>query len=408
MCRPAPVGAAARQGQDAELADVFRLHGGAYRRTHALAACQLKAMRAIEACRTARLGGHKQICDTCGAVRVHYNSCRNRHCPKCQGLARERWLQARRAELLEIEYFHVVFTLPHEINALAQGNPRVIYNLLFRAAADTLLSFGKDPEHLGGTLGITAVLHTWGQNLSQHIHLHCIVTGGALSADQRRWIAAKPGFLFPVRALSKVFRGKYLEALGRAYRKGKLKFSAGTAELVDESAFSRWVSQLRDRPWVVYCKSPVAGPEQVVNYLGRYTHRIAISNHRIVAVETDTVQFTYRDYADGGRCKLMSLQPSEFIRRFLLHVVRDGFRRIRHFGILAHRDRSERLARCRELLGQPQPPAANDETTEQIILRLSGIDILRCPVCGQGRLRLEVLLDPPSSPTATFQPFDTS
>ena len=345
-------------------------------------------MRAIQQCRTAALGGHRLQCDQCGKVRIAYNSCGNRHCPKCQTLAKERWLQARRAELLQIPYFHVVLTLPHDLNPLAQGNPRLIYNLLFRAGAETLLSFGRDRRHLGGTLGITALLHTWGQNLSQHIHLHCIVTGGALEQDDHRWIHGKPGFLFPVRALSSVFCAKYLDLLQRAYERDEVSLSSGTAHLADPAAWRNFLAQLRSRSWVVYCKRPMAGPEQVLDYLARYTHRVAISNHRLVALHEDKVTFRYRDYADGGRIRLMELSAQEFIRRFLLHVLPDNFCRIRHYGILANRNRTQRLALCRELLGQPEPETSAPESAADLMLRVVGVDIRRCPYCGRGNLQI--------------------
>src|SRR2546425_3377320 len=258
----------ARRSPAVEVAHIFRTHGAAYRHTHALSRAQRRAMQAIETCRTAALGGHRETCDTCGAERIAYNSCRNRHCPKCQTLAKERWLAARRAELLPVEYFHVVFTLPHALNALAQGNPRVIYTLLFRAVAATLTTSGRDPRHLGGDVGGTAILHTWGQNLSQHLHLHCVVTGGALTQDGARWIAAPPGFLFPVRALARVFRGKYLQALHRAFTTGKLLFAGSLASLAEPEAFATWLRDLRQPDWVVYAKRPVAGPTQVLEYLG--------------------------------------------------------------------------------------------------------------------------------------------
>ncbi|PYR46360.1 MAG: IS91 family transposase [Acidobacteria bacterium] len=259
-----------------ELATIVRRYGDAYRRTHRLARVQRRALHAIETCRTAALGGHRKTCDHCDGVRLTYNSCRNRHCPKCQTLVKERWLAARRADLLPIPYFHVVFTLPHSLNALAQGNPRVLYTLLFRAAADTLLTFGRDARHLGGTIGITAILHTWGQNPSQHLHLHCLVTGGALAADGSQWIAGRSSFLFPVRALSTVFRAKYLAGLQRVYAAGALTFAGGTAHLASPRAFTGFLGQLRAIDWIVYAKRPFAGPEQVLN-LGRYTHRVVLS-----------------------------------------------------------------------------------------------------------------------------------
>ena len=380
-----------------ELADIVRAHGSAYRRTHALSRAQRRALRAIETCRTAALGGHRETCDTCGAERLAYNSCRNRHCPKCQTLAKERWLAARRAELLPVEYFHLVFTLPHALNALAQGNPRVLYTLLFRSVAATLTAFARDPRHLGGELGGTAILHTWGQNLSQHLHLHCVVPGGALSPDGLRWIAAPPGFLFPVRALAHVFRGKYLAALQRAFTTGKLVFAGSVAGLADPAAFAAWLADLRQHAWVVYAKRPFGGPTQVLEYLGRYTHRVAISNERLVRHADGVVHFRWKDYADGPRVKVMALAAEEFLRRFLLHVVPGGFVRIRHFGFLANRTRRAKLAQCRALLAPPlAPAAAASESVAALMLRLTGIDIERCPVCHQGRLHVTALL--PSTP----------
>jgi hypothetical protein len=375
-----------------ELADIVRAHGTGYRHQHRLAHVQQVALRAIETCRTAALGGHRETCDQCGATRLSYNSCRNRHCPKCQTLAKERWLADRRAELLPIPYFHVVFTLPHDLNALAQGNPRVLYTLLFRAAADTLLTFGRDPRHLGGTIGITAILHTWGQNLTQHLHLHCLVTGGALAAGGAQWLGGSSTFLFPVRALSPVFRAKYLDALQEAADAGQLRFAAGTRDLGDARAFARWLARLRAVDWVVYAKRPFAGPEQVLDYLGRYTHRVALSNDRLVSLDHGVVRFHWKDYADHDRPKVMALAAEEFLRRFLLHVLPRGFMRIRHFGILANRTKRATLDRCRQLLAAPAPPAAIAEPLANLVLRITGLDLTRCTVCGLGRMQRTVLM----------------
>jgi len=375
-----------------ELADIVRAHGDAYRRTHRLARVQAVALRAIERCRTAALGGHRETCDRCGAVRLRYHSCRNRHCPKCQTLTKERWLAARKADLLPIPYFHVVFTLPHDLNALAQGNPRVIYTRLFRAAADTLLAFGRDPRHLGGTIGITAILHTWGQNLSQHLHLHCLVTGGAFAADRSRWIAGRSSFLFPVRALSTVFRAKYLAGLQQAFDAGQLTFAAGTADLIDRRTFAGFLGQLRAVEWIVYAKRPFAGPEQVLDYLGRYTHRVALSNNRLVDHGDGRVRFRWKDYADHDRVKVLTLEADEFLRRFLLHVVPRGLMRIRHFGLLANRTRRGTLTQCRALLGQPPPEDAPLESAAGLLQRLTGVDLSRCPVCGEGRMQITALV----------------
>ena len=406
----APHGVPRRRPRPAvELADIFRAHGSAYRRTHALSRAQRRAMRAIETCRTAALGGHRETCDTCGAERLAYNSCRNRHCPKCQTLAKERWIEARRAELLPVEYFHVVFTLPHALNALAQGNPRVLYTLLFRTVAATLTTFARDPRHLGGELGGTAILHTWGQNLSQHLHLHCVVPGGALSADGTRWIAAPSGFLFPVRALAQVFRAKYLAALQRAFTTGQLVFAGSVAHLAEPAAFATWRAGLRQHAWVVYAKRPFGGPTHVLEYLGRYTHRVALSNERLVRHSDGVVHFRWKDYADGDRVKVMALAADEFIRRFLLHVVPDGFVRIRHFGFLANRTRRAKLARCRALLGSaPSPTETPIESVAALMLRLTGLDIERCPVCPQGRLRVTEILAPAPAPPPRVPRLDTS
>jgi hypothetical protein len=388
VCAPSAPGASAAGGETGRpgLAAIVRAHGEALRRSQRLAAVQRRALRAIETCRTAALGGHLERCDRCGATRAVYHSCRNRHCPQCQALAQTRWVEARRAELLPIPYFHVVFTLPHALNPIAQSAPRLVYRLLFQCAADTLQTFARDPRHLGGEIGLTAVLHTWGQNLGQHIHLHCVVTGGALASDGSRWIPARRRFLFPVRALSKVFRGKYLAALHDARARGSLPADLDTDKLM---------RALRGTPWVVYAKPPFGGPAQVLAYLGRYTHRIAISNQRILALHDGQVTFRWRDYADAQRSKLMTLPAEEFLRRFLLHVVPAGFQRIRHFGLLANRRRTPALARCRELLHASAPPAPPPrESTVELVARLSGFDLLRCPVCGQGSLHIIAPLAP--------------
>jgi hypothetical protein len=353
----------------------------------------------MAACRSAALGGHTERCEGCGAIRIAYNSCRNRHCPKCQTLAKERWLQARRADLLPVEYFHVVFTLPHALNPLAQGNPRILYGLLFQAARETLTVFGDDPRHLGGEIGGLAILHTWGQTLEQHLHLHCVVPGGALARDGTRWLPAKPGFLFPVRALATVFRGKYLAGLQAAFTRGKLRFAGSVASLADPTAFSAFVGALRASDWVVYAKPPFAGPTQVLEYLGRYTHRVAISNERLLSVAEGQVRFRWRDYSHGNHLKTMTLAADEFLRRFLLHVLPAGFVRIRHFGFLANRGRAAKLAWCRALLAaEPPAPPAPAESAAALLLRLTGVDITRCPVCRAGRLQFVAVFRPGARP----------
>jgi hypothetical protein len=397
--------ARAPAGRRVELADLVRTHGAAVRQAQRLTRGQHRALRAIAACRTAALGGHTEACDVCGAIRIAYNSCRNRHCPKCQRVAKERWLTARRAELLPTEYFHVVFTLPHALNPLAQGNPRVLYGLLFAVARETLATFGADPRHLGGEVGGLALLHTWGQTLEQHLHLHCVVPGGALTRDGGRWVSAKPGFLFPVRALARVFRGKYLDGLRRAFDRGELRFAGSVAALADPGAFRQFLATLRAHDWVVYAKPPFAGPTQVLEYLGRYTHRVAISNDRLVNVDAGQVRFRWKDYARGNRLKTMTLPAEEFLRRFLLHVLPAGFVRIRHFGFLANRGRTAKLARCRVLLSVPPPVPAAPEPVAALMLRVTGVDITQCPVCHAGRLRLVAVFRPGHLPAPAL---DTS
>jgi putative transposase/transposase-like zinc-binding protein len=370
-----------------ELAQVLARHGAAYRATHRLAPVQHRALNAIEACRTAALGGHVARCDACGQLRYSYHSCRNRHCPKCQTLAKERWLAARQAELLPVPYFHVVFTLPHDLNALAQGNPRVIYRLLFDAAARTLIEFGENPRWLGGEIGLTMVLHTWGQTLSQHLHVHCLVSGGALGLDGR-WISPRRGFLFPVKALSTVFRGKFLAELKHAFACGTLALAGSTAALAEAGKRAALFADLYAQPWVVYAKRPFAGPEQVLAYLGRYTHRIALTNTRLVSFDDHTVRFRYQDYAAGNRRKVMTLDAQEFIRRYLLHVLPKGLMRIRHYGLLGNRAKRHKLALARTALNAPRPalPRAAPETIEAFWLRVAQLDIHQCPHCASGRL----------------------
>lgn len=376
-----------------EVGDIVRACGAAYRDTHRLSAQQDRVLRAIGNCRTGAPGGHTLQCDHCGALEIAFNSCRNRHCPKCRTLAKERWLERQCADLLDIDYWHLVFTLPHDLNPPAQGNPQVIYNLLFRAASETLLEFGRNPRWLGGEIGVTMVLHTRGRKLDQHVHVHCVVTGGALGADGR-WIGAKRGFLFPTRALSKVFRGKYLDYPARACQRGELHLAGSTLSLADPGAFGLFLAKLKTHDRVVYAKPPFAGAEQVPAYLGRYTHRVAISNHRLVGFDNDPVRFRWRDYAHGNKLKIMTLSAEEFIRRFLLHTLPPRFVRIRHYGLPSNRCRHEKLALCRTLLGQREPEPREPESVEAMMLRLTGIDIHRCPHCHQGRLRAIILLVP--------------
>ncbi len=322
-----------RQRPQFEVADVVREYGEAFRATHHVSHEQEKVLRAIAQCRTAALGGHVEACETCGTEQICYNSCRNRHCPKCQGSARAKWLTAEQALLLPLPYFHLVFTLPHLLNPLIRVNQRALYTLLFQAAAQTLQEFARDPKHLGAQLGITAVLHTWGQTLTEHSHVHCIVTGGGLTTDGTQWRPSHPRFLFAVQALSQVFRGKYLAGLRRLRAHHRLHFAGESVELAGDEAWTTFLSQVQDRAWVVYAKPPWGGPEQALKYLSRYVHRVAISNARLVFVGEGVVRFRYKDYAAGGTTKTMELPAAEFLRRFLLHGVPPRFVRIRHFGL---------------------------------------------------------------------------
>ena len=380
-----------------EVADVVREYGAAFRATHHVSHEQERVLRAIEQCRTAALGGHVEACETCGAEQICYNSCRNRHCPKCQGSARAQWLAAEQALLLPVPYFHVVFTLPHQLNPLLRVNPRGLYNLLFQAAAQTLQEFARDPKHLGAEIGITAVLHTWGQTLTEHIHVHCVVTGGGLIADGTQWRACRRRFLFAVKAMSKVFRGKYLAALTRLRTQQQLHFAGVSAALTEDRAWTAFLRQLHHTRWVVYAKPPWGGPEQVLKYLSRYTHRVAISNQRLVFVGNGVVRFRYKDYAAGGTTKIMELQAEEFLRRFLLHVVPPRFVRIRHFGLLANRARADKLVRCRQLLAVVAAAATSALPTQNGETPAAGVETTtpgRCPACGGGPLRVIAVLAP--------------
>ncbi len=382
-----------------ELADIVRAHGVAFRAAYALCSVQHRALRAIERCRTAALGGELRACDTCGERRYVYHSCRNRHCPKCQTLAKERWLAARRAELLPVPYFHLVFTLPHELNALARGNPRALYAMLFAAAAETLIEFGRNPRWLGGEIAATLVLHTWGQTLSQHLHVHALVAAGALSTSGT-WVRSRRGFLFPVKALSIVFRAKFLAALADALSCGQLALSGSTAALGEPSAQRSLLADLHKKVWVVYAKRPFAGPGQVLEYLGRYTHRTAIGNERLVSAGANAVRFRYKDYAHGCQRRVMELPAMEFLRRFALHVLPRGFMRIRHYGFIANRRKRALLARARAALRIPEAATLSPapESVAAFWQRLAGIDICRCTHCGLGTLRLIAVLSPQPRP----------
>ena len=376
-----------------EVADVFRTHGAAWRqslRGH-LSLNQLKVMSAIEQCRSASLGGHVLHCQTCEHTEIAYNSCRNRHCPKCQGAAARRWLEARQTELLPVDYYHVVFTLPEPISGLAYTNKAVIYRLLFEVAADTLRTIAADPKHLGARIGATLVLHTWGSALTHHPHVHGIVPGGGLSFDGERWISCKPGFFLSVRVLSRLFRRRFLEELEKAHRTGQLQFFGEQSHLADATNFADWLAPLKQCEWVVYAKRPFAGPAAVLAYLSRYTHRVAISNSRLIAMNEQGVTFKWKDYRATGRTrhKTMTLGANEFMRRFLLHVLPSGFHRIRHYGLIANTGRRDNLARVRELLHiEPvadQEPIGAEATGEPIQ------PTYVCPDCGKAMIIIETL-----------------
>ena len=384
------------------VAEVFRSFQAAYLENYPASAQQRRVLRAVVLCKTAALGGHKAQCDQCGHAEIFYNSCRNRHCPKCQGAARAEWLRQRSSELLDTPYFHVVFTLPEALGPLALQNQRRVYELLFHAAADTLLAIAGDPKHLGAEIGFLAVLHTWGQTLEHHPHLHCVVPGGGLAADHSRWIPARRSFFLPVRVLSQVFRGKFLAYLRRAYEQGSLNFHGQLENLEHPVEWTAFVRGLAGRPWVVYSKPPFGGPEQVLKYLARYTHRVAISDQRLVSLDDGKVTFRYKDYRCGDVERTMTLDATEFIRRFLQHVLPASFHRIRYYGFLANRVRQESLALARRLLGSAPteptkpPPESPDSPAEPASAESSFKDSL-CPACKKGRLVLVERLQPDST-----------
>jgi len=392
-----------------ELADVFRRHGETYQQANAghLGRIERRAIGAIAACRTAGLGGHVERCDDCGLTRVAYNSCRHRACPKCQGAARAQWLAQREAELLPVPYFHVVFTLPPAAAEIAFQNKQTVYGLLMRASAQALAELAA--KRLGARIGLIAVLHTWGQTLTHHPHVHCLVPGGGVSLDGQRWVACKPNFLLSVRALSKTFRRLFLDGLDAAFRRGELGFFGDLISLAEVAAFTDRLRTLRNSPFVVYAKPPFGGPERVLAYLARYTHRTAITNSRLVAVDDDEVAFAYKDYRRGGRRRIMRLEPHEFIRRFLLHVLPDGFHRIRHYGFLAKGDRGENLARVRLLLQiqhafEPDNQAQAAATAKPEVAANPHEPFAICPDCGGLMRRIGPVA---ASPTTAFR-CDTS
>jgi hypothetical protein len=370
-----------------EIADIFRTHGPAWRQANAghVSLGQLKVMSAIEACRTEALGGHVAACSKCSHQHIAYNSCKNRHCPKCQGPAARDWMAARAEDLLPVEYFHVVFTLPAEIARIANWNKKAVYGLLFKASAETVMTLAADPKRLGARVGMTSVLHTWGSALTHHPHIHMIVPGGGLSPDGENWISCRPGFFLPVKVLSRLFRRLFIEGLTALHRTGKLNFFGDLCDLEDPSAFAKWLTPFRKINWVVYAKPPFGGPEAVLAYLSRYTHRVAISNRRLVSADARTVAFCWKDYRvkQGKQGKVMRLATDEFVRRFLIHVLPDGFHRIRHYGVLASSKRKANIARIRAIIGAEASLGETAEVEETVPLTLREA----CPDCG-GQMRI--------------------
>jgi hypothetical protein len=396
-----------------EVADVIRQHGADFLERYRPSKEQRRVLTDLVRCRTAALGGRAMQCNRCGHIVCLYNSCRNRHCPKCQGAARAAWLVAREQEVLDVEYFHVVFTLPHELAPLALQNRGTVYSMLFRAASETLLTLARDPKHLGAHIGCLALLHTWGQNLLAHPHLHCVIPGGGISADGERWVSCRNGFFLPARLLSRMFRGKFLALLLLAFEHNQLEFHGQLAELRHPKAWEGWLESLRHKPWLVYAKPPFGGPRQVLKYLARYTHRVAIANQRILRFDNHGVTFVWKDYATGNRKRTMTLDPHEFLRRFLLHTLPLGFTRIRHYGFLANRNRTENIRLARRLTQDkatsviqhdtldetPQPTDTNDTLADLDIHPEHEI----CPQCKQGRLLLILRVGyPPKNQTWSF------
>ena len=384
----------ARQNEPLEVAQIVRAHGAEFLARYGTSSAQRRVLRDLTRCRTAALGGHVERCDHCPHERAAYNSCRNRHCPKCQGSVAAQWMRDRADELLDVPYFHVVFTLPDSVAALALQNPRLVYGFLFRAAAQTLLEVAANPKQLGAKIGFLAVLHTWGQNLHHHPHLHCVVPAGGLSPCGTKWIPADGDFFLPVRVLSRVFRGKFVALLKQAHVRGQLQLHGKLAPLAQNNAWQHWLNRAVRNEWVVYAKAPFGGPEVVLKYLARYTHRVAISNRRLMQCENGHVTFRVKDYAAGGRRETVTLSATEFLRRFLLHVLPKGFVRIRHFGFLANRFRRSRLNRCRELLHmEPRETAVEEATSPQHSLATpSKAEEDLCPACRRGRLHTTRIL----------------
>jgi hypothetical protein len=400
-----------------EVADIFRLHGNEYRNRYPPWAAQLKVMNHIEKCRTAALGGHIDYCDNrdCDYTRISYNSCRDRHCPKCQNLEKAKWLQKRLERLLSVLYFHVVFTLPDLLNTLVLYNKRLLFDLLFEAASKTLVKIAADKEHLGAEIGFTAILHSWGQNLLFHPHLHCVVTGGGLDKSGKHWIKARPKFFLPVKVLGRMYRGKFIDGLKKARKDCKLDFSGNEGELAEEKAWKKFIDALYKKDWVVYSKPPFGGAEQVFRYLGRYTHRVAISNHRLIRLEDGRVTFQVKDYADSSKKKEMTIEAVEFIRRFLLHLLPKGYTRIRHYGLFAGKNVNTKLEDARRIL-EPKTQKTDAEQNRdnpqtpipwwERLLKLTGVDVMACPRCDTGRLIRLPLAKPDSFPNSPILPVE--
>ena len=379
---------APKKQQQVELADIFRLYADDYRRSHAVAYEQLKVMRHIQICRTAVLGGHVEQCEQCAFEQIAYNSCRDRHCPKCQTLTKEQWLNDRKAELLPCGYFHLVFTLPHELNPIILSNKTTTVNILFAAVNQTLQAFAKDPQwRLEGRLGFISVLHTWSQTLIDHFHLHCLIPAGALSFTKNRWIPARDNFLFKITSVALEFRKRYLKLLWNVYLKNNLIFTQKTAALNSRQTFQQLINSVSKTKWIAYAKRPFAGPQQVLEYLGRYTHRVAISNNRILCIDNGRITFTYRDRQRNNEIKKITLDADEFIRRFLLHVLPKGLMKIRYFGFLSHTNKKEQIPLIRKLIDpQATLPMKINESINEMMLRLTGIDISCCPQCKKGKM----------------------
>jgi len=377
-----------KDNKSPEVADIFRKYGNQYRQKNAVTAQQYKVMKRIEICRTAALGGHVEACDHCGHTQNAYNSCRDRHCPKCQTMVKEKWLNNRKAELLPCPYFHNVFTLPHELNSLILVNKRIMLTLLFAAVKETLQVFARDPQwRIEGQLGFISVLHTWNQKLMDHFHLHCIIPAGALSFDRKRWIDASRKYLFKVQSLAREFQKRYLNKLEKEYRKSTLSFNGRAGRYKDEKQFLKLLAALWDKQWITYAKQPFGGPEQVLEYLGRYTHRVAITNNRIIAIDDGQIRFRYRDRSDDNKEKELTLSADEFIRRFLLHVLPSRFTKIRYYGFLAHANMKACIELIRTLIGATTEYAQKlVENVQEMMLRLTGIDICCCPQCGKGKM----------------------